>query len=432
MAAAAHVSASAAESSCVVRPRRRRPRGTALATLLLAACAGPTDGDGSSGDLAARCEQAVRAAPAQPLRSASVRLEPAATIGDEDRSPLGKVVGAVWHPGTQRLFVLDAYNGGVAAFDTAGRRLQAFGRIGGGPGEFEELGGGHGARSVYNQLALIGDGRLAVMEPGRLHVFTADGRFVQRIRVTDTDPGPFAVLHVAGFDGGSVLFSETGAMRLTTDDREERTALRLRRARLRGEALDTGALGSIRNNLNRMPAFRGMPAPDPYLAYYRRAWDALPTGLLAVPSQFSPGVCFFDAAGALTAAHRTGAPVIPVDREERQRVLDTFRDQAPAPPMGAKRWEEQYPAWPQTVPPYADVVLAGDSVAWLLRPLRDGGSAVDLVHAARGYLGSMPPPGGRLPLAFDFRCAYVLDERAPSASAPGFYGLRRWCPAVSR
>lgn len=416
------------------RPRPSRPGRPRIAALvaavacLLSACSRDEQRLArGGGDLAARCEQAVGQAREQPVRQASLRYAPVALIGDEESSPLGKVVGAVWHPRERRLYVLDAYNGGVAVFDSAGRRVGGFGRIGGGPGEFGELGGSHGARPVYNQLALLGDDRIAVMELGRLHVFTTEGRFVQRMRVTDSDPGPFAVLHLAAFADGSALFSETGAMRLATDDRDQRTALRLIRASVDGTEIDTAAFGGIRNYLHRMPRFAGMPPDDPYRVYDRRGWGALPSGLLAVHSQFLPGTCFFDAQGRLVSAHRVDAPLIKVDRAERERVLAGVRAIAgQAPPMGVRSWEQHYPAWPQTVPPYGDLALSPDSVAWLLRPVRGGGSTVDLVHARRGYLGSVDPPAGRLPLTFDSDCAYVLEERVPDAG-PAFYGLQRWC-----
>lgn len=404
--------------------------GVVLVIASLAGACGDERGATRGTDLAARCERAVQAATPRPVRDAALRFSPNVVIGDEQRSPLGRVVGAVWHPVARRLYVLDAYNGGVAVFDSAGRRLSSFGRLGGGPGEFEELGGSHGARPVYNQLALLDNGQLGVMELGRLHVFTPDGRFVQRLRVTESDPGPYAVLHVAGFADG-VLFSESGAMHLASDDPGERTVLRLTRASLRAAEIDTATLGTIRNNLHRMPPFTGLPPSDPYLAYYRRTWDAVASGLLVVPSQFVSGVCFFDSGLRLLAAHRVDAEPIQVDRTERQRVLNAFRAAAgPAPPLGARRWEDQYPSWPKTVPPYADVALAPDSVAWLLRPLRGGATVTDLVHARRGYIGSLAPPGGRLPLTFKDGCPYVIEERISSVVEDGrsAYGLRRWCP----
>jgi hypothetical protein len=427
----ADLSSRGAEGEWALRPVGRC---CLLAGLALAAACGnrrAAGADAGAEDLAARCERAVQAAPAATAHTAAWRFVPGRIVGDEERSPLGRIVGAAWHPRERRLYVLDAYNGGVSVFDSAGVRVASFGRIGGGPGEFEELGGSHGARPVYNQLAVLGDGNLAVMELGRLHVFTPDGRFVQRMRVTESDPGPFAVLHVAGFSARSVLFGQTGAMDLATDERGRRTALRLLRASVRGERLDTAAFGLIRNNLNRMPRFTGLPPSDPYLSYYRRTWDALPSGLLAVPSQSLPGVCFFDGDGMLTGAHRVDAPVIEVDHAERERVLNGFRAAAGrAPPMGAQSWEEQYPAWPRTVPPYGDVAVAPDSVAWLLRPLSGGSATVDLVHATRGYLGSLQPPGGRLPLAFgDGGCGYVIEERVAEHldGGPSYYGLRQWC-----
>lgn len=411
-----------------VRGFRRAAAGTAL--LALAACSGRREPSAAAGDLAAVCEQEVKSAAAAPVRRASWRLAPGLLAGDEKEAPLGKVVGAAWHPALNRLYVLDAYRGGVTAYDENGRRVLSFGRIGGGPGEFGELGGSHGGRSVYNQLSVLGDGRIAIMELGVLHVFESDGRFVQRMRITQSDAGPHSVLQVAGFSESAALFSVTGAMDFGTDDRDQRTGLRLVRASVRGAALDTAAFGRVRNNLNRMPPFGRVPPRDPYLEYYRRVWDAVPSGLVAVPSQFVPGVCFFDARGGLLTAYRIEAEAIEVDRTERQRVINGLRERfGDKPPLGRQSWEEQVKAWPRTVPPYGDVALAPDSVAWLLRPIRGGGATVDLVHASRGYLGSIDPLEERLPLAFAGGCAYVVEERVPESldRGPATYGLRRWC-----
>jgi hypothetical protein len=404
-----------------------------VAGAVLCGLAGCSDGKQAGvavGDFAARCEREITTAEPQKVRAAAWRIVPETLVGDDEASPLGKVLGAAWHPRLARLYVLDAHRGGVTAFDEHGRPALSFGRTGAGPGEFEELGGRGGARSVYNQLAVLADGRIAVMELGVLHIFDPDGRFVQRLRVTESDAGPHAVLHVAAFGDSSVLYSITGAMDIQIADRDHRTALRLVRASPQGRSVDTSAVGLVRNNLNRLPPFDAFPPADPYAEYYRRVWDALPSGMFAVPSQRAPGVCFFDAQGRLVSAHRVNAVSIEVDRAERQRVINGMRERFGArAPLGGKSWEEQIKAWPRTVPPYGDVVLAPDSVAWLLRPLQGGRTTVDLVHATRGYLGSIAPPEGRLPLTFAGTCAYVIEERIAQASGgtPGSYGLRRWC-----
>jgi hypothetical protein len=363
----------------------------------------------------------VKALAWQPVRTGK--------FADEQEHPLGRIVGAVWHPGQRRLYVLDGLNGGVSVYDSAGERVGGFGRTGGGPGEFEELGGAHGARAAYNQITLLGTRHLAVLESGLLHVFEVDGRFVQRVRTMGEQAGPFAVLQLAGISDRAVLFAKTGAMELGTRERDERTALRLLQASLEGTSIDTAEFGRLRNNLNRLPPFDGFPPPDPYIEYYRRTWDAIP-GVLAVASQFLPGVCFFDAGGRLLRVERVDAKVFEVDRAERSRVLAGFRRVGgERMPMINKRWEDHYRAWPATVPPYADLALAGDSVAWLERPRPGRKSVVDVYHLARGYLGSLDPPWERLPLAFSPGCAYVVEQEVP-AEVRGenyFYGLERWC-----
>ncbi|HEV7589414.1 MAG TPA: hypothetical protein VGO40_14965, partial [Longimicrobium sp.] len=396
-----------------------------------AACGGARGEDAAllGGTLAARCETAVeRAAPAPP-RPSPWRYAPDLPIGDEDAHPLGKVMGAAWDPHRETLYVLDGNNSRVSMYDAHGRWVGAFGRRGLGPGEFEELGPGHGVRPVYNQLAVVG-GSVAVMEFDLLHLFDAQGRFLVRLRTGEAQAGPHGVRQLAAISDSAVLFPQTGAMRLDTDDREVRTGLRLVRASLRGTALDTAEFGRLRNNLYRMPPFRGIPQGDPFLDLYNRTWDAIPSGLVAVASQLQHGVCFVDRGGRVVTAWRVDEPPIAVDARERARVVEArTRAAGPVMPMTGQRWEDLYKAWPATVPPYADLALAPDSVAWAERRRRDGSRVVDLFHARTGYLGSLEAPGGRLPLTFSPGCAFVVEEQTPEQVAERnyFYGLRRWC-----
>jgi hypothetical protein len=384
------------------------------------------------GDLSLRCERALERADAAAVRPLSWAYAPVGVVGDETH-PLGRIVGAAWHPRQQRLYVLDAVNQKVMTYGARGEYLGSFGRRGKGPGEFDELGGAHGSRAVYNQLALLGDGHLVVNDFGLLHVFDTAGRFVGRMSTGGVQAGPHAIRHLGAISDSAVLFAETGAMRLQTSDREVRTGLQLVEASLRGEAIDTAEWGRMRNTLHRFPPFERMPPRDPYGSYFRRTWDAIPSGVLAIPSQTAHGLCFFDRESRLLRAFRVRAPLKRVDQAERSRIQEDLRSKfGAAVPMVGGSWDDHFKVWPETVPTYVDVALAPDSIAWVERPLPDESRMVDLYHVERGYLGSLKPLGERLPIAFASGCAFVVDLKIP-AEVRGenyFYGLRRWCRAA--
>lgn len=411
---------------------RHLPARVAILLAYAAAGCGHARGEDAAlqgGTLAARCETAVERAAAAPPRASAWHFVADLPIGDEGAHPLGRVMGAAWDPRRGTLYVLDGSNSRVSIYDGRGRWVGEFGRHGLGPGEFEELGPGHGVRPVYNQLAVVG-GNVAVMELDLLHVFDVQGRFLARLRTGAAQAGPHGVRQLAAISDSAVLFPQTGAMRLDTEDREVRTGLRLVRASLRGTAVDTAEFGLLRNNLYRMPPFKRIPQGDPFLDLYNRTWDAVPSGLVAVASQFQHGVCFVDRGGRVVSAWRVDEPPIAVDARERARVVEArTRAAGPVMPMTGQRWEDLYKAWPSTVPPYADLALAPDSVAWAERRRRDGSRVVDLYHARTGYLGSLEAPGGRLPLTFSPGCAFVVEEQTPEqvAGRNYFYGLRRWC-----
>jgi hypothetical protein len=413
---------------------RRRPRAKlgAAALLVLGACgrepglaAPPPD----SADLSARCDAALEEARPASLRKLAWSYQPRRRIGDENTHPLGRIVGAAWTPENDRLFVVDGINGRVSVYGASGEFLRSFGRTGGGPGEFEELSGMHGMRAVYNQAAVLAPGFVGIQDLGLLHLFDLSGRFVHRIPTNGAQQGPFAVRHVAAFSDSSFLIAENGAMWMEAPDPAVRTRIRLLVATVRAGALDTLEYGYIRSHLARLPASGGVPRSDPYSSDYRRTWDASAPGLLSVASLEHHGVCFFGAAGELLAAHRVRAPEIPVDGAEKRRVVEVARAGAKSGPMAGWDWEKAYRAWPRTAPFYVDVVLAPDSTVWMERVIPGGGREIDLYHPRRGYLGSMPPLGSRLPVTFASRCGFAVQEEA--AGDPGgtdFYGLVEWCP----
>jgi hypothetical protein len=395
--------------------------------------AAPAPAVQDTGDLSARCEDALAGKDPVPAKPLPWAFQPDLAIGDEN-DPLGRVVGAAWHPRQQRLYVLDGMNHRVAVYDAGGEHLYAFGRQGKGPGEFDELGGVHGSRTVYNQLGLLGDGHVVVQDFDLLHVFELAGRFVGRTGTNGARAGPLAIRHVAAVSDSTVLFAETGAMRLDTDDREIRTGVRLLKVFLRNGSIDTFEVATMRNSLARLPPFERIPPRDPYGSAIRRTWDGIASGLLAVAPQSTHGVCFFDRAGERVRAYRLDVPPIAVDRAERNRIQQELRDRfGPTVPMTGGRWDDFYSNWPKIIPPYFDIALSPDSVAWVERARPDRSRVVDLYHAESGYLGSLEPLGARLPLTFSPGCAFMVDEQIPSEvrGSNFFYGLRRWCSAAA-
>jgi hypothetical protein len=403
---------------------------------LLQGCSGDGAGDRgplARGDLSEPCERALETTDAAPVRQLAWTYSPDLAIGDEIH-PLGRVVGAAWHPGQRRLYVLDALNQRVATYDARGAFLGSFGRKGDGPGEFDELGNAHGSRPVYNQLALLGESHLVVNDFRVMHVFDSGGRFIGRLGTGGAQAGPHAIRHLASFSDSTVLFAETGAMRLETSDRDVRAGLRLMETFLRRQAVDTARWGRMRNTLYRFGSFKEMPPRDPYGGYFRRTWDAVGSGVLAITSQSRHGVCFFDREGQLKRAFRVDAPVIRVDQAERSRIQNDLRKSlGPTIPMIGGSWENFYEEWPEIVPPYVDIALAPDSIAWVERPVPGGAQMVDLYHVERGYLGSREPLGQRLPITFSPGCAFIVDEQIPARVRGNdyFYGLRRWCRAAA-
>ncbi len=72
---------------------------------------------------------------------------------------------------------------------------------------------------------------------------------------------------------------------------------------------------------------------------------------------------------------------------------------------------------------YVDIVLGPDSVAWVERYVTVGPRLMDRFHATRGYIGTAPFIGERLPLALSDSCAFSVELVAE------FYGVVRHCPA---
>ena len=386
-------------------------------------------------DLSRTCDAALADVRAASMQTLPWEYSSSHLIGDEKSHPIGRVIGAAWDEAQHRLYVLDGLNGQVAVFDSTGAYLSSFGQPGKGPGEFEDLGAGHGSRPVYNQIAHLPTGYFVVNDLSLLHLFDASGEFIDRVTTRGAMEGPYGVRHIASVTDSTLLFAENGAMRLESSALDLRTSIRIRQAIVRNGHLDTLPFARISNNLDRLPIppFDGLPPRDPYFSEYRRTWDAIPSGLLAIVSLYHHGVCFFDVQGELQRSYRIDAPIIEVDRAERARVLQQTRERVrELPPMMGDKWEDIYDVWPETAPFYVDIAMASDSVAWVERRLPGNQRMIDLFDFHRGYMGSIPPLGEYLPITFSPNCAFIVDEEVTGGTdGKYFYGLKRWCRRAS-
>lgn len=281
-----------------------------------------------------------------------------------------------------------------------------------------------------------------------MHLFDAEGRFLERIRQTTPPGGLLFRLHVAPISDSSFLVAETHAMDFRGDAGAPRERLDLRR--IRPGSSDGGAdsrrvFGRVRNQLATLPSPPGRGVPNSlFLTAYGRLWDALGTGLAAIVSLDRHGVCFFDGDRRLVGAYRVDAPTVPVDASRKERILDEHRDKwGPSPPMGGtESWDEFYDHWPEALPRYLDVSLRRDSTAWIYRPVEEtrfsvkpdveSSFAVDVIHARRGYLGSYRTT--EFPEAFRNECALFVKTTVPEDAGTetladsAFHGLVERCP----
>lgn len=394
-------------------------------------------GSGERDHLSGRCEATLQGREGAPIRELNrplppVGAQPTVRFGD-DGPPLGSVDGAAWSDAESSLYVLDGLSKRVRVYSRDGRHRHSFGDQGEGPGEFETVGEG----GTLNRIAVGPDGHIAVRGHRKIHLFRRPDHFLRRIEPTQWLSGGLPVPNVAAFTDSSFLFTVTHAFHFDAGH-ETRSLIDIRS--IQPGTSRSRLFAHIRNQLARLPesdsaTFR----KTAWTTVYDRLWDAQRPGLIATVSLERHGVCFFDASLDLVGAHRVQAPVVEVDGERKDYVVESARERyGPKAPMVGESWEEFYDYWPADLPRYVDIVLRPDSVAWLRRPTSDTwydrsptpeSHAVDLVHATRGYLGTFE--SRRFPVAFMDDCPLVATTHVPESTDrldSAFHGLEAYCP----
>lgn len=321
------------------------------------------------------------------------------------------------------LYLLDGADpdGGrrVVIVDPAGRHIRDFGRVGGGPGEFQ----------MARQLMVWADGRSLVSDRLRgYHVFSPDGQFE----------------HTAQESGGFMTMTRTGLRPERTGSptalvRDERSILRMD---LSSAEVGDGVLvegWTPREGTELPPVFDF----EELLETVGEEWgfepevlfDAMPAGGVAFSDSSAYAIKLTDASGAVSRILRRPIRPLPVtermQRAERERRLQqessrqfTQRGGDPPPEVRAMidRYLEAQRAGVENmqfhaeVPVIAAVRVTWDGSLWVERstePGTDGPGAIDVLTPDGRYVGTFPTGQLEMPEAFgpDGLAAFVdTDE----------------------
>jgi len=367
--------------------------------LFVSAQAGP-------GSLHATCDSALTS------RSVTDGGDRVLSVRAERVVPLPDAVGVIGDviATADGFFVLDMSNRRIAQVDSTGRLLRQFAQSGEGPGD---LSFPIPTWTTASRLALTGNGHLLAVDRRSLKAYDTEAEKVAvewDQPVTSFYEANNEGMHLAYVGGQRVLFSESGKRQYRDSTRDVRTAVRI-------SAIDVATKRSqtmfrADNPLSLRAHIPRIPPRMPYDDEYRRLWDADSTALV-IYSYRRYGVCFFDSAGELAAAHSRGTRSYPVDDAERSRVMTELfgtRHDVPLPVIGKTAIEYLANKWPEHGPFYTDVVRIPGEGALLLRRVSATKVVGDVISETRGYLGTIDLPLGILPRRVSNGEAITIDR----------------------
>lgn len=320
---------------------------------------------------------------------------------------IGRIGDLLATPDGRGFYILDFSNSRIAKVREDGTVARLFGQRGDGPGDlrFDFM-----SSTAPTRLLLVGDA-LVVFDERSLKAYALDGAVLWDRPVSTFVRANRDGMHLSNAGRGAIRFTESGKYRVNDTTRSVRTSITFRT--VDAESFDTDALFRADNNWVLIDSIGAYPTPHPYMSEYRRAWDG-DSARVVVYSYKHYGVCFFDAAGQLAAAHRRALAPIPIDRAEEDRALaagfGTVNHDLPLPFLRSTAREAYAGKWPEHAPLYTDVVLGDNGVALLLRRVSSDRVLVDVFAADRGYVGSFEPPVPELPRRVHDGMAWAVDR----------------------
>ena len=384
------------------------------------------------------------AAPAGPLAAQEVIELPS---GDrpldadvEEIYRLGSVAGDGWDTfgrvagvgfdGAGNLYIPDTQAVRIYVVDSQGNLVRQFIGEGEGPGEFGS------DFAVALRFAVVGDGRVAVYDPGHIGfaLFGADGEFERRIPVGGDYRRRWPILpDIQAFPGMERVLSTTRVGYLSRPDPGPRPQFRyVLSYDLSGDeaAVDTAATAWNR------PSDRQVFGPELMAG-------ALPGGGVVYTDSSAYAIKFTAPGGRVTRiVTRPFRPRPVTDRirsEERERRLEgllevrqpttgdsTMRAMLPAIMEAERARIESMEFYPE-MPVLLALRTGWEGTIWVLRRGEEGadGNPIDLIASDGRYLGTLAPGSTSLPEAFgpdglvafverdDLDVPYVVVKRLP-------------------
>lgn len=364
-----------------------------LSLLLLLSGTGCEHSGQSEAAMAVRDSAGVRIAEFSqdaPGEAWTVAAKPTVSLGSVDGPPesqFGRVAGVVrLRDGT--IIVADDAASVLRFFGPDGRHLRSVGRKGGGPGEFEQIGG----------LWRFGGDSLAVwdLRQARLSVFSPEGTLVRTAIPRPSPTGAFAPMYGVLSDGSFVLGSgmDMGAI-FAGGSRRFRDSVLLVRYGAQGGVLDTigrfpgderdAEVGGTGFSLNPVPFGRRTFVATSGDRAFVAAGDAQVLVL-------EPGVRRL----SILRQRSAPAPVTPEDVSAFRR--DALADAAPAERATVETRLRSL-RFPETKPPFAGLQADDSGQVWLRVPgAPDGeGSRWIVLSSAGKVLARVELPPGFVP-----------------------------------
>lgn len=308
-----------------LRPQLRNSLPFALAAGLLLLWAMPTPAPAADWQGRAELRDGVRYVlnPAVPLNGTrEIALRELWTLGDpqDEEAELFGVVISIFEDDADNIYLLDSQLSEVRVYDPQGRALRTIGRLGEGPGEFQNAG----------DACLLADGRVAVAQtfPGKLVLFNADGTPAGDVMLRLSDESTaqsFTVLtevRPVGEQLGVTCINQIFGQQGMTQE------FILGLSDLSGKLQSRIVESALQIDLS-----QGYPFIEGETTRFTRRWAALPDGTFYTPVEFHGyAIHVFNAAGELQMVIEREYESVRRTAEERQRVEEMFAGFARAAP----------------------------------------------------------------------------------------------------
>ncbi|NNG15645.1 MAG: hypothetical protein HKM89_04125 [Gemmatimonadales bacterium] len=286
------------------------------------------------------------------------------------------------------IYIFDSHVPALRKYALDGTYVGAFGREGGGPGEYQRPDGG---------LAVLPDGRVLLRDPGntRISVYSPEGEYLEGWRIrggfntsrrlyADTDGNSYTLILVD--PGAAVMDWQLGLVQYGPDgvprDTLSAPSYDYQHSELVAQRIEDGE--------NTSTSVNGVPFTASV------AWVYSPLGYMVGGLSTKYAIDLYKAPDRVLRIERTDwepVPVLPEEKEERERITTANMRQT------QPDWRWNGDPIPDNKPPYRGMYVGARGRIWLLLHQEAKRIESDEIEEARP--GEVPSPTWIEPVAFD-------------------------------